>query len=87
MKTHGSYFSEKLRKRKSVFGLRRRGRMVYEPIPWSAQGDQKIKEKTGHILGPLFFNQKYQKYEKLAPKGLQKGDSETGKTPLGSILG
>ena len=46
MKTFGSKFSEKVRKRKSVFGLRRRARIAYEPILWSAQGDPKIEEKN-----------------------------------------
>ena len=33
MNTFRSYFSEKERTRKSVFGLRRRGRIAYEPTP------------------------------------------------------
>jgi len=45
MKTLGNYFSEKVQNRKSMFGLRRRGRIAYEPILWSAQGDPKIEEK------------------------------------------
>ena len=83
----GSYFSENVRNRKSVLGLRRRGRIAYEPIPWNAQGDPKIEDKKGHISEPLFLGEKYKKHEKWIPKGLQKGDSETGKTPLGAILG
>ena len=46
MKSYGAYFLEKMQKRKSVFGLHRRERIACEPIPWSAQGDPKIKEKT-----------------------------------------
>ncbi len=40
-----AFFSENIRKQKSVFGLRRRVRIAYEPIPWSAQGDPKIEKK------------------------------------------
>ena len=46
MKSCGAYFLEQMQKRKSVFRLRRRVRIACEPIPWSAQGDPKIKEKT-----------------------------------------
>ena len=73
-----------------MFGLRRRGRIAYEPIPWSAQGDPKIEEKKGHISEAFFLSEnykKYKRYEKIAPKGLQKGDPETGKTHLGAVLG
>ena len=49
MKAFGNYFSEKATNRKSVFGLRRRARIAYEPIPWSAQGDAKIEEQNEHI--------------------------------------
>ena len=44
-----------MQKRKSVFRLRRRVRIACEPIPWSAQGDPKIKEKTLHISEPTFL--------------------------------
>ena len=70
-----------------MFGLRRRGRIAYEPIPWSAQGDPKIEEKKRHISEALFLEKKYKKYKNITPKGLQKGEFETGKTPLGAILG
>ena len=33
-KSFGSYFWETMQKWKSVFGLRRRVRIAYEPIPW-----------------------------------------------------
>ena len=46
MRSYGAYFLEKMQKRKSVFRLHRRERIACEPIPWSAQGDPKIKEKT-----------------------------------------
>ena len=39
-------FLRKMRKLKSVFGLHRRGRIAYEPIPWNAQCDPKLKKKT-----------------------------------------
>ena len=45
----GAYFSENFRKRKSVFGLRRRVRIAYEPILQSAQGDPKNEEKRESI--------------------------------------
>ena len=76
----------KIVKLKSVFGLRGRGRIAYEPIPWSAQGDPKIEEKKGCISEALCL-EKTKKYENVAPKCLQKGDPETGETPLGTVLG
>ena len=87
MRSFGSYFSEKVRKRKSVFGLRRRGRIAYEPAPWSAQGDPKIEEKKGRISEPLFLRKKLKKSEKWALKGLQKAAFENGVAPLGAVLG
>ena len=61
MKSVGTYFSEKTRKRKSVFGLRRRVRNAYEPVPWSAQG------KNRHISEP-FFATKCEHLRKMTPK-------------------
>ena len=87
MKTLGSYFSEKVQNWKSVFGLRRRGRIAYEPTPWRAQGDPKIEEKKGHISEPLFLGKKFKKSEKWAPTCLQKGDLILGVAPLGAVLG
>ena len=87
MKTLGSYFSEKIQNWKSVFGLRRRGRIAYEPIPWNAQGDPKIEEKKEHISEALFLNKKCKKYEKWAPKVLQKGEEISRVAPLGAVLG
>ena len=86
MITVGSYFSETVRKQKSVFGLRRRVRIAYEPVPWSAQGDPKI-EKKGHISEPLFLAKKYEMCENWVPKGLQKGEGISGVAPLGAVLG
>ena len=45
MEAFGSYLSEKMQNRKSVFGLRRRVRIAYEPIPYNAQGGPKVDEK------------------------------------------
>ena len=49
MKAFGSNLLEKVWKRKSVFGLRRRARIAYEPIPSSAQGDPQIEQQNGHV--------------------------------------
>ena len=46
---------DKVRKRKSEFRLRRRVRIAYEPIPWSAQGDSNIDEKKEPISEQLFL--------------------------------
>ena len=80
-------FFRKVRKQKSVFGLRRRVRIAYEPIPWSAQGDPKIEEKKEHISEPHFFSKKCKNYQKRAPKGLQMGDFISGVAPLWRLLG
>ena len=69
-----------------MFGLRRRVRIAYEPLPWSAQGDQKIEEKKQPISEPLFLAKKLKMLGKRAPKGLQKGDHISGKAPLGAPL-
>ena len=87
MKTLGSYFSENVQNWKSVFGLRRRGRIAYEPILWSAQGDPKIEEKNEHISEPLFLAKNTNICENIVPKGLQKGDFISGVAPLGAVLG
>jgi len=50
----GAYVSENMQKRKSVFGLRRRVRIAYEPIPCSAQADPKIEEKRESISEVVF---------------------------------
>ena len=68
----GSYFLETVWKWKTVFGLRRRVRIAYEPTPWSAQGDQKNEEKKQPISEPLFFTKNIEMLKKRAPKGTQK---------------
>ena len=50
-----TYFSEKVWKWKSVFGLRRRVRIAYEPIPKSAWCDQQITKKTDVFQIRIFF--------------------------------
>ena len=82
----GSHFLEKVWKWKSVFGLRRRVRIAYEPILWSAQRDQKNEEKKQPISEPLFFAKNTKTFKKWAPKGLQKGDFISGMAPLGAPL-
>ena len=72
---------------KSVFGLRRRVRIAYEPIPGSAQGDKKNEEKQQPISGPLFFSKKQETLQKRPPTSVQKGDSISGLAPLGAACG
>jgi len=87
MVSFGSYFSERMQNRKSVFGLRRRVRIAYGPIPWSAQGDQHIEERKGHISEPFFFSKHIGNIRKRrAPKGLQMGEFISGVAPLGAPL-
>ena len=86
MRSVGSHFLEKVWKWKSVFGLRRRVRIACEPIPWSAQGDQKIEEKKQPISEPLFLAKTTEIFKKRAPKGLQKGEGISGQTLLGPPL-
>ena len=87
MSSLGSYFLENVRNQKSVFGLRRRGRIAYEPVPWSAQGNPKIEEKKKHISEALFLTKNTKRCENIVPKGLQKGDFISGVAPLGAVLG
>ena len=70
----GSCFLEAVRKWKSVFGLRRRVRIAYEPILWSAQGDPKIEEKRDTFQNHCFYRKNTKMYENRAPKGLQMGE-------------
>ena len=70
-----------------MFGLRRRGRIAYEPIPWSAQGEPTIEEKTVRNSEPLCLGKHFKKYEKWIPKGLQKGEFISGLALLGAVLG
>ena len=69
-----------------MFGLRRRVRIAYEPIPWSAQSDQKNEEQKQPISELLFSAKKTKIFKKIAPKGLQKGDGISGQTLLGPPL-
>ena len=69
-----------------MFGLRRRVRIAYEPIPWRAQGDQQIEEKKQAISEPLLLAKSTEIFKKRAPKGLQKGDFISGVAPLGAPL-
>ena len=84
MRSCGAYFLEKMQKRKSVFRLRRRVRIACEPIPWSAQGDPEIKEKTSHISEPTFLLNKCKNITNKIPKGVQKGEGISGVAALGA---
>ena len=55
-KSFGSYFSEQVRKLKSVFGSSRLARIAYEPIPWRGQGDPKVEEKKDNLICQIFEN-------------------------------
>jgi len=79
----GAYFSENMQKRKSVFGLRRRVRIAYEPIQRSAQGHPKIKEKHS-LFQKMFFEGANTKIcEHMVPKCLQKGEFISVVSPFG----
>ena len=71
---------------KSVFVLRRRVRIACEPIPWSTQGDQQIKEKKATYFRTALLAKKTKMFKKRAPKGLQKGEFISGVAPLGAPL-
>ena len=86
MRSVESNFLEKVWKWKSAFGLRRRVRIACEPIPWSAQGDQKIEEKKPPISEPLFLAKTTEILKKRTPKRLQKGEFISGVAPLGAPL-
>ena len=79
-------FLERMQKRKSVFRLHRRVRIACEPIPWSAQGDPKIKEKTWHISEPTFLIKKCKNIRKRGPKRGPKGWGDFGGGGLGGAL-
>ena len=79
-------FSEKVRNRKSVFGLRRRVRIAYEPIPWNAHCDPKLKKKTNTFKKHLFWHKISENVWKLPPKCVQKSDSISGVAPVGAPL-
>ena len=67
--SYGELFSRKSVKMKRAFGLRRRVRIAYEPIPWSAQGDQKNEGKTPTYFRTALFSKKIGHVQK---KKLQK---------------
>ena len=75
-----------MQKRKSVFRLHRRERIACEPIPWSAQGDPKIKEKTWHISEPTFLIKKCKNMRKRGPKSCPKGWGDFRGGGLGGAL-
>ena len=52
---------------KSVFGLRRRGRIAYESIPWRASCDPKLKEKTTTLKNTCFLHQICKQIKTIAP--------------------
>ena len=68
------------------FRLRRRVRIACELIPWSAQGDPKIKEKTWHISEPTFLARKCKHIWKKAPTLVPKCESILGGGGLGGAL-
>ena len=80
-------FLEKVRKRKSAFRLRRRVRIAYEPLLWSAQGDSKSKNKKEPISEPLFLVKNVKNTKTKAPRGLQMGEFISGVAPLWRLLG
>ena len=86
MRSYGAYFLEKMQKRKSVFRLHRRVRIACEPIPWSAQGDPKIKEKTWHISEPTFLIKRCKNMRKRGPKRCPKGWGDFRGGGLGGAL-
>ena len=69
-----------------MFGLRRRVRIAYEPIPWSAQGNRKSKKKQQPISELVFLAEQTEIFKKRAPQGLQKAASEKGVATLGAPL-
>ena len=86
MRSCGAYFLEKMQKRKSVFRLRRRVRIACVTIPWSVQGDPKIKEKTWHSSEPTFLDKKYKNIAKNNPKRCPKGWPDFRGGGLGGAL-
>ena len=83
----GAYFSENFRKRKSVFGLRRRVRIAYEPILQSAQGDPKNEEKRESISEVFFWGAKHEHMWKNDPKTSPKRWVYFGGERLGGLSG
>ena len=75
-----------MQKLKSVFGLHIRGRIAYEPIPKSAQCDQKIMEKANTCKAHYFLLKTLEQSSKLSQTGVQKGEFETGVASLWAPL-
>ena len=69
-----------------MFGLHIRGRIAYEPIPKSAQWNQKIMEKTSMCKTHDCLLKIHETSRKLPPKGVQMGEFETGVAPLWAPL-
>ena len=86
IRSFGSYFSEQVRKLKSVFGSSRLARIAYEPIPWRAQVDPKIEEKKSQNSEPCFLVNKSKYFKKELQHGPQKGDFILRMAPLGPPL-
>ena len=61
-------FRENGQKLKSVFGLRRRGRIAYEPILRSAPCDPKLKKNSDMFEVRTFLHQQYENVCKIASK-------------------
>ena len=68
-----TYFSEKVWKWKSTFGLRRRVRIACEPIPKSAWCDQQITKKTDVFQVRDFFIKNIKISKKWPPNCVQMG--------------
>ena len=81
------FFRKNIKKRKSVFRLRRRVRIACEPIPWSAQGDPKIKEKTWLISEPTFLIKKCKNMRERGLKRSPKGWGDFGAGATGRTFG
>ncbi len=75
-----------MQKLKSVFGLHIRGRIAYEPIPKSAQCNQKIIKKTNICKTHDFLLKISTKTTQNTPKGIQKGELVSGVLPLEAPL-
>ena len=83
MKACGAYF---LKKFKKCVWLRNPVWIACEPIPWSTQGDPKIKEKTWHISEPTFLMKKCKNIRKRGPKRCPKGWGDFRGGGLGGAL-
>ena len=88
--THAKVFrqpsQENIQQLKSVCGLHIRGRIAYEPIPKSAQCNQKIIEQTNICKTHYFLLKIREKSRNLSQKGAQMGEFISGVGPLGAPL-